>query len=146
VGCVIYTKLEKPYLLVSPTVDAASRPRYYPWMNRTRLAVLIAGSGFVLALFYMTLLSMPDAPPSGAAHSGRGAADACVQAVRDSVTGARFPFSANVAYQGDARYRLSGTVEAPLGGEVVRRNYECVVQYEDTGRYHADSVRVWQSH
>jgi hypothetical protein len=110
------------------------------------LLALLAGAAFVLALVYFTLLSMPDAPPSGAAHSGRAAAEACTRAVRDSVAGARFPFSANVAYQGDARYRLSGTVEAPLGGEVVRQNYECVVQYEETGRYQADSIRVWQSH
>jgi hypothetical protein len=115
-------------------------------MSRSKLAVLIGGSGFVLVLVYLTLLSMPDAPPSGVAHSGRAAAEACVRAVQDSVAGARFPFSATVGYQGDARYRLSGTVESPLGGEVVRRNYECVVQYEDTGRYRADSVRVWQSH
>jgi len=116
-------------------------------MTRSRLTWLTAATGFLALLVYVTVVSRPAPPPSGLAHDARGAEQACASAVSDSVAGARFPFGANVAYQGDARYRLSGTVEASLsGGQMRRSNYECVIQYEDSGAYRARSVRVWQSH
>ena len=113
-------------------------------LSPLRWAGLVAG--FVLLLLFLTLISTPAPPPSGVEHDARGAARACEDAVRERVTGARFPFGANVTYLGDARYRLQGTVESPIGGETVRRNYECTVRYAGPDAYRADSVRVWQSH
>lgn len=103
-------------------------------------------AGFVLLLLFLTLVSTPAPPPSGAEHDARGAERECLDEVRERVQGARFPFGANVTYLGDARYRLQGTVESEIGGETVRRNYECLVGYAGGGGYRADSVRVWQSH
>lgn len=114
-------------------------------MIRTPLGWAGLGAGFVLVLLYLTVVSSPPPPPSGVAHTGGDAAAACERAVVEQVPDARFPFAANVAYLGEARYRLSGTVEAVLMGETVRRNYECVVTYA-AGTYGADSIRVWQSH
>lgn len=112
-------------------------------LSLLRWAGLIAG--FVLLLLFLTLVSTPSPPPSGVAHDARGAGGECEDAVRRRVADARFPFSPTVTYLGDARYRLQGTVESEIGGETVRRNYECVVGYAG-GAYRADSVRVWQSH
>jgi len=108
--------------------------------------MVLISLAFVVLLGYLTILSMPTPPPSGVQHTARNAEAECVRAVSDSVLDARFPFGATVSYEGDARYRLRGTVESPAPGEMVRRNYECVVQYQESGRYLADSVRVWQSH
>lgn len=105
-----------------------------------------ASACFVLVLLYLTVASSPAPPPTGVEHDARAAGDACMGAVRARVEGARFPFGATAAYLGEARYRLSGTVETVLMGETVRRNYECVVQYAGPADYQADSVRVWQSH
>lgn len=101
---------------------------------------------FVLVLLYATVVSMPEPPPSAEEHDALRAEQACADAVRERVEGARFPFAANAAYLGEARYRLSGVVDAPRGGELVRRNYECVVRYAPPGAYLTDSLRVWQSH
>lgn len=115
-------------------------------MMRTsyRWALGLAGFGALLA--YATLISLPDPPPSGVEHSAERAGDACVAAVAEEVEEPRFPFSANVTYLGEARYRLSGMVDAPEGREIIRRNYECVVRYTEIGSYRTDSLTLWQSH
>jgi len=92
------------------------------------------------------VVSTPAPPPTGVEHSARGAEEACADAVRERIDGARFPFGATATYLGEARYRMSGLVDAVLMGETVRRNYECVVEYAGSGAYRTDSVRVWQSH
>jgi hypothetical protein len=116
-------------------------------MSRSLVWVAALGA-FALVLLYTTLVSLPESPPTGADHTAEAAAAECVQSVDQEVQEARFPFPATVTYLGDARYRLNGTVEttAAVQGEVVRRNYECVVRYSDADRYQTDSVTVWQSH
>ena len=108
--------------------------------------MLGGGAAFILLLGVLTLVSMPAPPPTGVNHTAAGAEGECEEAVTEQLGDARFPFGANVLYQGDARYRLNGTVEMNLEGEPVRRLYECLVVYSDAGVYRADSVRVWQSH
>jgi hypothetical protein len=127
-------------------IDRGVNLRYHPAMIPSRVLWIAGAAVFALLLGYATLISLPPAPPTGAEHSAPRATEECLRLVRDSVESASFPFSTNVAYEGDARYRLQGIVEGPIGAEVVRRNYECVVRYEGAGRYQADTVRVWQSH
>jgi hypothetical protein len=104
-------------------------------------------AGGVLALLAYTTMTSSRAPAEpGAARGGPGAAEACKTAVRDQLSGARFPFPTSVVNLGNDLYRLHGTLDAPLGDEVVRRNYECVIRYVEAKGYEADSVRVWQSH
>jgi hypothetical protein len=105
-----------------------------------------AGAVFLLVLGYLTMASMPTPPPTGVEHTASGAEAACAEAVDEQLVEAHFPFGANVLYEGDARYRLTGTVEMNLDGQRVRRMYECLVSYSDAGVYRADSVTVWQSH
>lgn len=109
-----------------------------------RWAGLVAG--FVLLLLYATVVSLPSPPPTGVEHDAEGAGRACTRAVRERVPDARFPFAANVTYLGEARYQLNGQVDAMRAGEMVRRNYECLVSYAGSGTYEADSLRLWQSH
>jgi hypothetical protein len=116
-------------------------------VKRTNLAIAIAGAGFMGLLLYLSILTAPPAPPTGVAHSAGAAGEACVREVRTRHPEARFPFSPNVEYLGDARYRLTGTVEFPDRGEIVRRNYDCTISYvADRGSYRPDSVAIWQSH
>lgn len=105
-----------------------------------------AAVGFLILLAALTVFMAPPAPPSGAAHNADGAEAACTERVLAKAPGSRFPFSANVSYLGDARYRLNGTVETTMAGAMVRRNYECVIRYTQTGAYVADTVTVWRSH
>jgi hypothetical protein len=114
-------------------------------MNTTIALWVALGLGFFGLLTYLSMANAPPAPPAWAEHNARDAEASCLDAVRNSLTDPRFPFSANVSYLGDGRYRLNGTVEAPESGESVRRNYECVVRY-DGSTYRTDSVYVWQSH
>jgi hypothetical protein len=107
--------------------------------------IALAGC-FVAVLAYATVTSSRAPAESGAARGGPGAAEACKAAVRGQLSGARFPFPTSVVNLGNDIYRLHGTLDAPLGDEVVRRNYECVIRYVEAKGYRADSVRVWQSH
>jgi hypothetical protein len=110
-------------------------------------AMIAAGAGvFVMVLGYLTLLSAPARPPTGIDHNAASAEASCRTAIGEQVADARFPFSGTAIYLGEARYRLQGTVEVPQAGEIVRRIYECVVSYTETGSYRPDSVTVWQSH
>lgn len=115
-------------------------------MRLSPLGWAAVAAASVLALLFLTLVSSPAPPPTGVEHDARAAGEACEAAVLADVPDARFPFGANAAYLGEARYRLQGTVESEITGETVRRNYACVVQYRGAGEYRADSVRVWRSH
>jgi hypothetical protein len=115
-------------------------------MSRSAVLLISGISVFVLVLLYLTIASMPPRPPTGIEHTVAGAEAECARAVGETVPGARFPFAATPEYLGEARYRLSGTVEAVMSNETVRRLYSCVVQYSELGTYRADSVAVWQSH
>jgi hypothetical protein len=102
--------------------------------------------GFLAVLAYTTVTSSRAPAESGAVRGGPGAAEACKAAVREQVSGARFPFPTRVVNLGNDRYRLQGMLDEPRADEVVRRNYDCVVHYVEARGYQADSVRVWQSH
>src|SRR5688500_747245 len=112
-----------------------------------RGAMLAAGgAAFVAVLGYLTLATAPARPPTGIDPNAASAETRCRTAIEAQVEDAQSPFSGTATYLGEARYRLQGTVEVPLAAEIVRRNYECVVSYTETGAYRADSVTVWQSH
>ena len=115
-------------------------------MTRSSLTWVAVVGGFIAVLAYTTVTSSRAPAESGAVRGGPGAAEACKAAVREQVSGARFPFPTRVVNLGDDLYRLHGTLDEPLGTEVVRRNYDCVIRYVEAKGYHADSVRVWQSH
>lgn len=99
----------------------------------------------VAGLFYLTLASAPEGPPSGASHSAAGAADACQLAVSDTFAAVSFPFSANAEYLQDGEYHLTGVIDIDQGRTVQRANYECWMTWS-AGEYGTDSLRIWQSH
>lgn len=109
---------------------------------RTILGVLLFGG----ALAYATLISLPEPLPSGIDHNALDAEAACRAAITEEVPEPRFPFAANVTYRGEARYHLKGMVDLSADREIVRRNYECVVEYTGAGSYRTDSLSLWQSH
>jgi hypothetical protein len=114
-------------------------------MGRTSRVVVSMGLAFVLLLLYTTIRSTDT--PLGQPPEDREAAElACRTSVRSRVRQARFPFSANVARHADGRLFLSGSVDAGTEGQMVRRNYQCLLHQDPSGAYVADSVVVWQSH
>lgn len=114
-------------------------------MGRTSYVVASMGLAFVLLLLYATIRSTDT--PLGQPSGDREAAElACRASVRSLVPQARFPFSANIARRADGRLSLSGSVDAGTKGQMVRRNYECLLHQDPSGAYVADSVVVWQSH
>lgn len=106
------------------------------------LAVLLFGAW----IFYVTLSAAPPGPPTGVDHNAQEAERACRVALRDSISDPIFPFSATPTYLGEGRYQLSGTVDAPVDGDGLRRNYECWVRFVEAGAYRTDSIQLWQSH
>ncbi|CAN5714546.1 hypothetical protein BH23GEM6_BH23GEM6_24410 [soil metagenome] len=75
------------------------------------------------------------------------AASECRRAVREVVADGRFPFAANIEDLGEGRLQLSGTVDAGVGAESVRRNFECFLSHRSSSEeFRTDSVNVWQSH
>jgi hypothetical protein len=115
-------------------------------MTRSSLGLIALAGGFVAVLAYTTMTSSRAPAESGAVRGGPGAAEACKAAVREQLSGARFPFPTSVVDLGGGRYRLHGMLDEPRADEVVRRNYDCVIRYVEAKGYQADSVRVWQSH
>ena len=114
-------------------------------MSRTRYAFLGAGAGFLVLLLLATLRST--STPLELASEDRASAErSCHRAVRARIADARFPHAANVESRAGGALYLSGSVDGGVGGEAVRRNYECVLRRDGAGSYAADSVRVWQSH
>src|SRR5690606_4613219 len=81
------------------------------WMKLTPYRWAGLAAGFVLLLLYATVVSLPSPPPTGVEHDAESAGHACAAAVRERVPDARFPFAANAAYLGEARYRLNGQVD-----------------------------------
>ena len=114
-------------------------------MGRTSYVVASVGSAFVLLLLYTTLRST-DTPLDQPAEDREAAELACRTSVGRRVPQARFPFSASVERQDDGRLLLSGSVDAETDGQMVRRNYECLLRKDPSGAYVTDSVVVWQSH
>jgi hypothetical protein len=114
-------------------------------MGRTSYVVASMGLAFVLLLLYTTFRST-DTPLELPPEDREAAELACRTSVRTRVPHARFPFSASVERHGDGRLFLSGSVDAGTDGQIVRRNYECLIHQDPSGAYVADSVLVWQSH
>lgn len=114
-------------------------------MGRTSYVVAALGFAFVLLLLYATLRST-DTPLEQPPEDRKAAELACRTSVRTRVPHARFPLSASVERHGDGRLFLSGSVDAGTDGQIVRRNYECLLHQDSSGAYVADSVFVWQSH
>ena len=114
-------------------------------MGRTSYVVVSMGLAFVLFMLYTTFRST-DTPLELSLEDREAAELACHTSVRNRVPNARFPFSASVERRGDERLFLSGSVDAGTDGQIVRRNYECILHQGPTGAYVADSVLVWQSH
>src|SRR5687767_4681554 len=116
-------------------------------MKTGKVAMSAAGVlAAVVTLFFITLDAAPDGPPTGVEHDVTGASAECLRAVNGELPAARFPFSPTALYLGDRRYRLNGTADGEIGTETVRRSYECLIRYEGSGQYRADSVAVWQTH
>jgi hypothetical protein len=103
------------------------------------------GLAFVLLLLYTTMQST-DTPLDQPTEDREAAELACRTSVRSRLPQARFPFSANVERHEDGRLFLSGSVDAGTKGQIVRRNYECLLHQDSSGAYVADSIVVWQSH
>ena len=114
-------------------------------MGRTSYAVAGMGLAFVLLLLYTTFHST-DTPLEQPPEDREAAELACRTSVRTRVPHARFPFSASVERHGGGGLFLSGSVDAGTDGQIVRRNYECLLHQDPSGAYVADSVVVWQSH
>ena len=114
-------------------------------MRRTSYVVASTGLAFVLLLLYTTIRSTDT--PLGQPPEDREAAElACRTSVSNRVPQAHFPFSADVERREDGRLFLTGSVDAEAEGQIVRRNYECLLRQDASGAYVADSVVVWQSH
>jgi hypothetical protein len=114
-------------------------------MARTSYVVASMGLAFVLLLLYATF-SSTDTPLEQPPGDREAAELACRTSVRRRVPNARFPFSASVERHRDGRLFLSGSVDAGIDGQNVRRNYECLLHQDRSGGYVADTVVVWQSH
>jgi hypothetical protein len=114
-----------------------TRPRF-PWIAGT--------AAFLLLVAYTTVVSLPESPPQGLPHDAGTAERVCRGALTDSLEGARFPFPATIAYQPEGGYHLTGTIESPQGGEMVRANFDCRILYQGSGEYLAERVHVWRSH
>lgn len=112
-------------------------------MHRPLLLTLGIGA-FVLLLLYTTLRST-DTPLDRPPEEREQAQTACQKSVRESLPGARFPFTANFEDLPEGRLRLSGSVDSGPSDQPVRRNYECFLRPDASG-YVADSIWVWQSH
>jgi hypothetical protein len=110
-----------------------------------RFAAPGLGALFILLLLFVSLRST-STPLDLAADDRAAAQRTCQGAVRARVAGARFPHAAGVEARERVRLRLSGSVDAGSASEVVRRNYECVLDRDGSGGWAVDSVRVWQSH
>ena len=114
-------------------------------MNRTRLVVGALAACFIGLLLYTTLASSPGG--TGADRAYRTAAEKeCVRAVQAQIPDARFPIGASVTDAGGGRYQIRGTLDSGSEGQMVRRNYDCLVQADGSGTFVLDSVQVWQSH
>lgn len=112
---------------------------------RTSYVVVALGLAFSLFLLYTTLRST-DTPLDQAPEDREAAELACRNSVRTRVPDARFPLSSSVERVPDGHLFLSGSVDAGADGQVVRRNYECLLRRDASGEFVADSVAVWQSH
>lgn len=109
---------------------------------RRGIAALIVAGCFIAVLVYTTMSSAPDVSD---ARVGAEVEQACEEAVRARVAGARFPIAPSTRDADGARLHLEGVVDAGPEGATVRRNYDCLVS-RARGGYRADSVNVWQSH
>jgi hypothetical protein len=114
-------------------------------MGRTSYVIASMGLAFVLLLLYTTI-QCTDTPLDQPTEDREAAELACRTSVRSRLPQARFPFSANVERHEDGRLLLSGSVDAGTKGQIVRRNYECLLHQDPSGAYVADSIVVWQSH
>jgi hypothetical protein len=114
-------------------------------MGRTSYVVVSIGLAFVLLLLYTTF-RLTDTPLEQPPEEREAAELACRTLVQTRVSHAHFPFSASVERRDDGRLFLSGSVDAGTDGQMVRRNYECLLHRDPSGAYVADSVVVWQSH
>lgn len=114
-------------------------------MGRTSYVIASMGLAFVLVLLYTTIRST-ETPLEQPPEDREAVELACRTAVRSRVPQARFPFSTNVRLHEDGRLFLSGSVDAGTEGQMIRRNYECLLHQDPSGAYVADSVVVWQSH
>lgn len=114
--------------------------------NRQSIGLgLVVTAGFSALLLHLTLGMQPAS--SGNALADRDAVEgACTSEMRARLAGALLPFPARLSELDPGRYRLEGVIDATEGGELVRRNYECIVRRNGPDEVRVDSLRLWQSH